>query len=108
MLSDTDNIRWGLLKNAIKGMCRKKSIGFVKNSVRKPKITIDTHEKMEEKRKGKNVNAAEGQQLQLNNEVRRATDAAREQWERDVSEDRGISRWKKTALGAPEGKGKSS
>ena len=58
-------------------------LGYVKKKTpKKPWITVQMIDKMEERRKWKNVNTIEGRRMynQLNNALRRETDKAREKW----------------------------
>jgi len=82
--SDTIDIetRWQKLKESILHGA-KKVIGVKgKKREKKPWITEQLIDKMEERRKWKNVNGEEGRRKyrQLNNELRRMSDRAKEQW----------------------------
>lgn len=74
--------RWTLLKNAVSTSAME-VIGLKrKNAPKKPWVTGEMIDKMEERRKWKNVGTKEGEKKykQLNNELRRQTDKAREKW----------------------------
>ena len=74
--------RWERLKNAMMEGA-KNTIGKVRTKrIKKPWVTEEMQVKMDERRKWKNVNTEEGRRIyrKLNNELRRATDGAREQW----------------------------
>ena len=74
--------RWIKLKNAVKTSAET-IIGYKKTKAsKKPWVNEQIILKMEERRKWKNVNTAEGwkRHNRLNNELRRETDRAREKW----------------------------
>ncbi|KAG1714102.1 hypothetical protein GQR58_001748 [Nymphon striatum] len=76
------NERWKDLKNIIiKGA--KKHIGYNnRKRIRKPWVTANMLNKMDERKKWKNVNNTKGKEMykKLNNELRRETESAREKW----------------------------
>ncbi|KAG1663554.1 Craniofacial development protein 2 [Nymphon striatum] len=76
------NERWKDLKNIIiKGA--KKHIGYNnRKRIRKPWVTANMLNKMDERKKWKNVNNKKGKEMykKLNNELRRETESAREKW----------------------------
>lgn len=78
----TVNNRWGRLRNTMtKGA--ESTIGKVKvKRIKKPWVTEEMLVKMDERRKWKNVNTAEGRRKyrELNNELRRTTNRSRDQW----------------------------
>ena len=74
--------RWSELKDAVINSATDK-IGFKgKHMARKPWITKEMISKMEERREWKRINTAAGKTRykQLNNELRRETDKAKEEW----------------------------
>ena len=76
------NERWMNIRKHIVDAA-KESIGYKKEKrAKKPWITDEMIKKMDERRKWKSVNTTTGQQnyRRLNNELRRETDKAREQW----------------------------
>ena len=81
--------RWTEIKKAVTESA-KSVIGYAKRKpARKAWVTNEMLEKMEERRKWKNVKSEEGKRnyRQLNNELRRQTDRARENWwERECKE----------------------
>ena len=76
--------RWQVLKEdsaVIEGA--EKNVGYQNTrSARKPWVTDAMISKMDERRKWKNVRTMEGNNMyrKLNNELRRETDGAREDW----------------------------
>src|SRR4029077_1545421 len=73
---------WLKLRETIKKGA-KKAFGFEKaNTAKKPWITEGMLERIEERRKWKNINTDEGRKeyRRLNNALRRETDKAREKW----------------------------
>lgn len=81
--------KWENIKNSLK-KAAKETLG-VKKGKRKKKewITEEMLEKMNERRKWKNVSTEEGKRKyrKLNNELRRETDKAREQWTKEKCDD---------------------
>jgi hypothetical protein len=77
----TVEMRWERLKDAVTKSARS-NIGYKKKKIRKPWITETMIDKMEERRKWKNVNTDEGRKTyrKINNELRRETDSAKEKW----------------------------
>ena len=57
-------------------------IGYMKQKAKKAWVTTGMIEKMDERRKWKNVGTEEGNRMyrKLNNQLRRETDGAREKW----------------------------
>ena len=78
----SSNERWKELKDILyKGAVE--SLGFKShNRIRKPWITEEMVSKMEERRQAKKVNTEDGRKKyrRLNNELRRITDEAYENW----------------------------
>ena len=73
---------WEKIKNSIRNSAAL-SIGRVRQSkIRKPWVTVKMINKMRERRKWKRVNTENGRRMYraLNNELRRETNRAREQW----------------------------
>jgi len=81
--------RWGDIKTVV-NEAAKKVVGYKKNvSAKKPWVTQEMLDKMEKRRRYKNVNTENGRQMyrRLNNELRRETERAREiWWERECTE----------------------
>ncbi|XP_047478507.1 craniofacial development protein 2-like [Penaeus chinensis] len=78
----TANNRWGRLRNAMMKRAEN-TIGNVKTKrIKKPWVNEEMLVKMDERRKWKNANTevGRGKYRKLNNELRRTTDRAREQW----------------------------
>ena len=76
------NERWEILKEVIKESAEK-NIGYRRGTkAKKPWVTAEMISKMEERRKFKNARSDEGKQMyrKLDNELRRETDRAREEW----------------------------
>jgi len=74
--------RWEIFRNSVKDAATK-TLGFqISENVRKPWIMQEMTEKMDERRRWKNVNTEEGKKRYrtLNNQLRRITDKAKEQW----------------------------
>jgi len=74
--------KWKILKNAVLEVA-KTEVGYRTGSeARKPWVTDEMIRKMDERRKWENVSANVGvkKYKQLNNELRRETDKAREDW----------------------------
>ena len=74
--------RWTKLKNVVTDSA-KSVIGYTnRKPARKPWVSKEMLDKMAERRKWKNVKSEEGKRKyrQLNNELRRETDRARESW----------------------------
>jgi hypothetical protein len=83
------NEKWDRLKRCITEAAVE-TIGYKKvKRAKKPWVTDEMIIKMEERRKWKSVNTTSGQQhyRRLNNELRRVTDKAREQWWVDTCEE---------------------
>ncbi len=79
---ETPESRWIELREAVKNGA-KKVYGYQESKrAKKPWITEKMIEKMDERRKWKNNNTEKGKKMysQLNNELRRETDKAREEW----------------------------
>uniref|UniRef100_A0A8D8XS53 Craniofacial development protein 2 n=1 Tax=Cacopsylla melanoneura TaxID=428564 RepID=A0A8D8XS53_9HEMI len=78
-----ENIKdeWNTIKNSIVEALEV-TVGKQSKNARKEWVTQDMLEKMEQRRQWKNVNTDEGrkQYKKMNNELRRETDKAREQW----------------------------
>ena len=84
----TSNERWVKLSKAIKNSAHE-NIGYQKQEPKKPWVTTDMIEKMDERRKWKNSNTEAGRRnyRRLNNELRRETDRAKEiQLDEDLKE----------------------
>jgi len=82
------NNGWNNLKKSIKRSALK-TIGYDKTvKAKKPWITQEMIKKMEERRKWKSINTQDGHKKyrQINNELRRETETAREKWWRDTCE----------------------
>ena len=80
--------RWSNLKGVVMKTAMK-VIGYKqKKTARKPWITHEMIEKMEERRRWKNVPSTDGKQAyrRLNNELRRETDKAKEKWWKEECE----------------------
>ena len=82
--SDVESIDewWTRLKTSITESANE-NIGVKKGvKAKKDSITGKTFEKMDERRRWKSVNSVEGKKMyrKLNNELRRETDKAREEW----------------------------
>ena len=90
---------WENLKGALHGSAEE-NVGFSKRKkIRKPWITEEMIDKMDQRRTLKNDNSAEGKRgfKRLNNELRRATDTARTKlWEQQCKELEDLNR---SALG---------
>ena len=73
--------RWNRLKDSMK-KSGEECIGYVKQKAKKAWVTPGMIEKMDERRKWKNKRTEEGNRMyrKLNNQLRRETDRAREQW----------------------------
>ena len=74
--------RWIMLKNAVLEAV-KTEVGYkMGTEARKPWVTDEMIRKMDERRKWKNVSTDDGvkKYTELNNELRRETDKAREDW----------------------------
>jgi endonuclease/exonuclease/phosphatase family metal-dependent hydrolase len=79
---DTVNNKWNMLKGAIKESALQ-TVGYQKaKGAKKPWVTKEMLEKMEERRQWKNVTTEQGRKAyrRLNNELKRETEKAREQW----------------------------
>ena len=74
--------RWGMLKNAVLE-AGKTEVGYIMGTeARKPWVTDEMIRKMDERRKWENESTDDGVKTykQLDNELRRETDKAREDW----------------------------
>ena len=73
--------KWNRLKDSMK-KSGEDCIGYVKQKAKKPWVTTEMIEKMDERRRWKNVGTEEGNRMyrRLNNQLRRETDGAREKW----------------------------
>jgi len=79
------NDRWNALKNDIL-QSAETNIGYKKGRTpKKPWVTPEMLHKMDERRKWKGVNSVKGrkQYRKLNNELRRETENARQEWWKD-------------------------
>ena len=76
------NEKWNRLKEVIKQTANETLGQPSRRRSRKPWVTVQMIEKMEERRKWKNDHTDEGQKRYkfLNNQLRRETDAARQKW----------------------------
>jgi len=80
---------WSTLKRSIIDSAEESIGRTVRRKAKKPWVTEEMLEKMEERRKWKRINSNEGKRMyrKLNNELRRATDQAREKfWEDECKE----------------------
>ena len=79
------NERWNEVKSIIKKSAKKNIAHKKRQKARKPWVTTQMLDKMDLRRKWKNVNTIEGKKeyKRLNNELRRVTERAREQWWND-------------------------
>jgi hypothetical protein len=74
--------RWKKIKDSITTSCTEILGHKTKKATKKPWITSGMLDKMDERRKWKNINTDEGRSKyrKLNNELRRETEKAREEW----------------------------
>jgi hypothetical protein len=76
------NQRWQQLKESVLKSANEVLGQKTMTSNRKPWVTTEMIDRMEERRRWKNVNSDEGRKKyrELNNQLRRATDKARQKW----------------------------
>lgn len=76
------NQRWQQLKESVLKSANEVLGQKTRTSNRKPWVTTEMIDRMEERRRWKNVNSDEGRKKyrELNNQLRRATDKARQKW----------------------------
>ena len=73
--------RWDILKESVKES-EEECIEYTKQKAKKPWVPTEMIEKMDERRKWKNINTEEGRRIyrRLNKQLRREADGAREKW----------------------------